>query len=432
MDPEPLSTLLVSFLTPNVVGVVVIVLLLLISGIISGTEVAFFSLTKKDIEESKDFNLSRGLLIEELLEDSKKLLATILITNNFINVGIVLVFALIKDQMFSNIAFEWLRWTLEVVVITFLILLFGEILPKIYANRNARKVAENFVFIIHYLNILLSFFSKPLTITSDFLNGFLHSKKTTLSVNKLSQALELTSDHETSKEEKKILEGIVTFGNTEASQVMSPRVDMFAIDVLTTFQEVLEAISSKGFSRIPVYEDSLDQIKGVLYIKDLIPHLNKTKFDWNALIRETLFVPENCKLDDLLKEFKTNKNHMAIVVDEFGGTSGIITLEDIIEEIVGDITDEFDDVELNYSKIDDRNYIFDAKINLKDFYRLLNLDDELFENKKGDAETIAGFVLELNASLPKKGQIINFENYSFTIEAVDQKRIKSIKVTIND
>ena len=431
MDPEPLLILSSFLLSPLVVGIIVITILLILSAIISGTEVAFFSLSKQAIESCKDNNLPKGLLIEQLMADSKKLLATILVANNFINVGIVLVFAIIKDDLFFAITLDWVRWVIEVVVITFFILLFGEILPKIYANRNAQKFVETFVYFINYLNIFLTFISLPLTKTSDLLRGILGSKKHTLSVDKLSQALDLTSDDETSNEEKKILEGIVTFGNTEASQIMSPRVDMFALEMNTPYEEVLSLITDKGFSRIPVYEDSLDQIKGVLYIKDLIPHLGKLKFDWPTLIRETLFVPENKKLDDLLKEFKSIKNHMAIVVDEFGGTSGIITLEDIIEEIVGDISDEFDDTELNYSKIDDHNYIFDAKTNLKDFYRLLNLNDEVFETKKGDAETLAGFILELNASLPKKGQMIIFDAYTFTIEAVDNKRIKSIKITIN-
>ena len=239
-----------------------------------------------------------------------------------------------------------------------------------------------------------------------------------------------TSSDDTSNEEQKILEGIVSFGNTDTKQVMSPRIDIFALEINESFEEILPKITEKGFSRIPVYKDNIDQIEGVLFVKDLIPHIHKKTFDWKTLLRAPFFVPENKKLDNLLKDFQSMKSHLAIVVDEYGGTSGLVSLEDIIEEIVGDISDEFDSENVNYSQIDDKNFIFEGKINLKDFYRIIDVDEELFETQKGEAETLAGFILEILGNFPKKGQKINFENCRFTIESVDKKRIKQIKVTL--
>jgi len=325
------------------IGFIIILILLLCSAFISGTEVALFSLNNSDIGNAKEENLSRGKVLEQLLRNPKKLLASILIANNFVNVGIVLVFALIKEPLFANISLTWLQWTLEVILVTFLILMFGEILPKIYASRNKLYFAQKMTYPTHYLNQFFSVLSAPMIKVSEWIENKLGNQKTSISIDQLSQALELTSTENTTKEEQKILEGIVSFGNTEASQVMSPRIDVFGVEINQSFKEVMTSIVAKGYSRIPVYEESLDHIVGVLYIKDLIPHLNQNNFAWNTLIREPFFIPENKKLDDLLKEFKSMKNHLAIVVDEFGGTSGLVTLEDIIEEIVGDISDEFDD-----------------------------------------------------------------------------------------
>ena len=256
------------------------------------------------------------------------------------------------------------------------------------------------------------------------------NQKSSLSVDQLSQALELTDYGDATKEEQKILEGIVTFGNTDVKQVMCPRIDIFALDIEETFKDILPKIITKGFSRIPVYKDNIDQIEGVLFIKDLIPHIDKDEFNWQAIIREPFFVPENKKLDNLLKEFQGMKNHLAIVVDEYGGTSGLISLEDILEEIVGDISDEFDDEDIIYSKIDDKNYLFDGKISLKDFYRVADVDDEEFEEAKGEAETLGGFLLEISGNFPKKGQKITFNGNIFTVESIDKRRIKQIKVTL--
>tara|TARA_B100000378_G_scaffold160843_1_gene129587 strand:- start:428 stop:1315 length:888 start_codon:yes stop_codon:yes gene_type:complete len=281
------------------------------------------------------------------------------------------------------------------------------------------------------LDKLLSIFSIPMRQVTVLIHNRLGKQRSALSVDQLSQALELTSEEDTTKEEQKILQGIVSFGNTETKQVMKPRIDMFALNIEQDFKEVIAEVTENGYSRIPVYEDNIDNVKGILYIKDLLPYLDQKKFNWQALLREPYFVPENKKLDDLLNDFKDKKNHLAIVVDEYGGTSGLISLEDIIEEIVGDISDEFDDEDLIFSKLDDHNYVFEGKTPLKNFYKVIKLEDPVyFEEKKGEAETLAGFLLEISGEFPQKNQKIIFENYTFTIEAIEGKRIKQVKVNI--
>lgn len=413
-----------------------LLILLFCSAVISGAEVALFSLSQTDLNEIEATKTSRGNIIISLLSKPKKLLATILVGNNFINIAIVLLFNSLGEIIFSNLNSTIfgvidLKFIVEVVIIAFLILLFGEILPKIYASRNRIKFAH---FVAYPLNVLDKIFV-PLTIPMRAVTIYLHQRlgkqKSHLSVDQLSQALELTSEHETTKEEQKILQGIVSFGNTDTKQVMCPRIDIFALNEEAKFPEVVKEIINNGYSRIPVYKDNVDTITGVLYVKDLLPYIDRKEFDWKALQREAYFVPENKKLDNLLKEFQEMKNHLAIVVDEYGGTSGLITLEDIIEEIVGDISDEFDDDDLIFSKLDDHNFVFEGKTALKDFYRVLRLDDEtMFEENKGESETIAGFVLEIAGVFPKKGEKIKFDHYTFVVEALDKKRIKQIKVTI--
>jgi putative hemolysin len=430
LDSEPPS-FLETIDTSLLFGLTGILVLLACSAFISGAEVALFSLSQKDITDASEKNPKKGDIISILLNRPKQLLATILIVNNFINVAIVIVFAFLKDQLFGGIQTELLQWIIEVGVVTFTILLFGEVLPKVYASRNNIKFSLFAAQSVFILNKLLSPINLPMRAITIYLENKLGKKKSNLSVSQLSQALELTSSEETSDEEQKILEGIVSFGKTDASQVMSPRIDVFAIEDDETFQEILPKILDKGYSRIPVYRDNIDQIEGVLYVKDLLPHLHKKDFDWKTLLREPFFVPENKKLDDLLKDFQGMKSHLAVVVDEYGGTSGVVTLEDIIEEIVGDISDEFDDENINFSQIDALNYLFEGKINLKDFYRIIDVNEELFESKKGEAETLAGFILELMGSFPKKGQKIPFNKVLFTIETVDKKRIKQIKVTLD-
>ncbi|MEZ4838373.1 gliding motility-associated protein GldE [Flavobacterium sp.] len=427
-DPASFSELINTSLLLGGLGMI---LLLFFSALVSGAEVALFSLSQKDIDDCIEKNETKGNLISKLLERPKKLLATLLIVNNFINIGIVIIFSFIKNDLLGTIYPEWLQFAIEVGLVTFLILLFGEILPKVYANRNNIKFAYMVAQPIHFLNMILSPINMPMRAVTIYLENKLGKQKTNISVNQLSQALELTSSEDTSQEEQKILEGIVSFGNTDTSQVMSPRIDVFGLEIQESFKEILPKILDKGYSRIPVYRDNIDHVEGVLYVKDLLPHIDKTDFDWITLLREPFFVPENKKLDNLLKDFQGMKNHLAVVVDEYGGTSGVITLEDIIEEIVGDISDEFDDENINYSQIDDKNFLFEGKINLKDFYRIVDVDEDLFEDKKGEAETLAGFILEIIGTFPKKGQKISFDKCLFTIESVDKKRVKQIKVTLD-
>ena len=430
MDPEPSLFFSYTIDSTLAIGISGLVVLLFCSVLISGAEVALFSLSQKDIEEAIEENNSKGKVISELLEKPKKLLATLLVANNFINIAIVILFSFIGKSIFAVITSTLLRFILEVVVVTFLILLFGEVLPKVYANRNKVKFAKLIAYLIAFLDKILSPISLPMRAATIYLHNKLGKQKTNFSVDQLSQALELTDSEETSTEEQKILEGIVSFGNTETRQVMSPRIDIFALEIEESFSEICPKIIEKGHSRIPVYRDNIDHIEGVLFVKDLLPYINSNEFDWKSLLRQPFFVPENKKLDNLLKDFQSKKSHLAIVVDEYGGTSGLVSLEDVIEEIVGDISDEFDDENNNFTQIDDRNYLFEGKINLKDFYRIIDVDEELFEIQKGEAETLGGFILEILGNFPKKDQKIIFENCVFTIEVVDKKRIKQIKVTI--
>ncbi|MBF4467095.1 gliding motility-associated protein GldE [Flavobacterium sp. LC2016-12] len=430
MDPEP-SLFFTTTLDINlIIGFVGIFILLFLSAIVSGAEVALFSLSQKDIDETLQENLPKGKIISNLLDKPKKLLATLLVANNFLNIGVVILFSFIGQNIFDNITSPVLKFILEVILVTFLILFFAEVLPKVYASRNNIKFAKWVAYPISFLDKLLSPISLPMRSVTLYLQHKLGKQKNSFSINQLSQALELTDSEGTSKDEQKILEGIVSFGNTDTKQVMSPRIDIFGLEISESFEAIYPKIIEKGFSRIPVYRDNIDQIEGVLFVKDLLPHIDKKEFDWTTLMREAFFVPENKKLDNLLKDFQSLKSHLAIVVDEYGGTSGLVSLEDVIEEIVGDISDEFDDENLNFSQIDEKNFLFEGKINMKDFYRIVDVNEDVFESHKGEAETLAGFILEILGNFPKKEQKIAFENCLFTIETVDKKRIKQIKVTI--
>lgn len=428
MDPDPSSFSSIDF--NLILGIAGMLILLICSAFISGTEVAMFSLTSQDIEKINQKSQRKGSLIVSLLEKPKKLLATIVITNTFVNIALIILFFRLGDSLFGAIALPWLSFLLQVIVITFLVLLFGEVVPKLYAGRNNIKFAKKVAFILYGLNKLLSPLSVPMREVTVALHKKIGAQGAGLSIDRLSQALELTDYGDATMEEQKILEGIVSFGNTDVKQVMSPRIDIFALDVEASFSEIMPKLVDKGFSRIPVYRDNIDQIEGVLFIKDLIPYIDNEDFKWQGIVREPFFVPENKKLDNLLKEFQSMKNHLAIVVDEYGGTSGLISLEDILEEIVGDISDEFDDEDIIYTKIDDHNYLFDGKINLKDFYRITDIEEDDFESSKGEAETLAGFLLEISGNFPKKGQKISFNGNIFTVESVDKRRIKQIKVTL--
>lgn len=416
--------------------VLFLIILLICSALISGAEVALFSLSQTDLNELEETSTS-GKIVAKLLAQPKKLLATILITNNLINISIVLIFSKLEHFIFpyddyNVFYFLSLKQIINVGVVTFLILFFGEILPKIYASRNKIRFASAIAYPIFVLDVLFSFLSVPMGKTTSWIQNKFTQKKSLISVGQLSQALELTSGEDTTHKEKKLLQGIVSFGNTETRQVMCPRIDIFALNENTPFNEVLSSIIEHGYSRIPVFQENIDHITGVIYVKDLLPFLNeKPTFSWQHIIRKPFFVPESKKLDDLMKVFQEKKIHLAVVVDEYGGTSGLITLEDILEEIVGDISDEFDQEDVHFVKIDGNTFIFEGKTAIKDLYRIMNFSEEdqmLFENNKGEAETIAGFVLEIAGKFPNKGSVIPFQKYAFTIEAKDKKRIKEIKV----
>lgn len=398
---------------------------------VAAAEVALFSLSSQNLKDLSIQHPSQSNVVENLLAKPKKLLATILVANNFLHIAIVLLFSFSLDKLFSTIASPVIKFVVEVVLVTFLILLFGEVLPKVYASRNNIKFASFIAIPISILDKILSPISLPMRSITVFIQQKLGKQKNSFSIDQLSQALELTSTEDTSSEEQKILEGIVSFGNTDTKQVMSPRIDVFALEIDQTFAEIYPKIVQRGYSRIPIFKDNIDSIVGILFVKDLLPYIHNTKFEWKTLVREPFFVPENKKLDNLLKDFQTMKSHLAIVVDEYGGTSGLVSLEDVIEEIVGDISDEFDDENLNYQKIDINNYLFEGKINLKDFYRIIDVDENVFENSKGEAETLAGFILEILGNFPRKKQTLHFDNCLFTIEELDKKRIKQIKVTLN-
>ncbi len=438
MDSEPPSLFLfwAAFDFMQLFSYLVLLLLLLCSALISGAEVAFFSLTPADVIAEDGKRSKAQQIVVDLLDKPKKLLATILVANNFINIAIVLLFDNLADELFGgmNTVFYGInfKFLIEVGIVTFIILLFGEILPKVYASRNNVLFSNFMARPLNFLDTIFTPLSGPMRAVTIFMHNRLGKQRSFISIDHLSQALELTSEEDTTQEEQKILQGIVSFGNTDTKQVMRPRMDIFALNESQTYKEIIPEIIDRGYSRIPVYRENIDNVIGILYVKDLLPFLDEKDFDWTSLLREPYFVPENKKLDDLLNDFKTKKNHLAIVVDEYGGTSGLISLEDILEEIVGDISDEFDDEDLVYSKLDENTYVFEGKTPLKDFYKIVKIEDpQAFEERKGEADTLAGFLLEISGGFPKRNDVIYFLNYSFTVEVLDNKRLKQIKLNIS-
>ena len=424
----------VTVATPSfgaIVAIVLAVLLLFASGFVSASEIAFFSLSPNDLSEIEEEEHPSDKRIMSLLKDSERLLATILISNNFVNVTIIMLcnffFAQVVD-FGGSVIVEFLVIT---VILTFLLLLFGEIMPKIYSAQHTLRFCR---FAAPVLSVLEKVF-KPLSgllVRSTFLvNKCVSKKNYNISVDDLSQALELTDKSEIS-EESNILEGIIRFGGETAKEVMTSRLDMVDLDITATFSDVLDCVVENGYSRVPVYEDSQDNIKGILYIKDLLPHLKKDDtFKWQSLIRPAYFVPETKMIDDLLRDFQANKIHIAIVVDEFGGTSGIVTMEDIIEEIVGEINDEYDEEEHSYVKINDHTYVFEAKTQLSDFYKILHIDSDAFEDVEGDADTLAGLLLEIKGEFPKLHEQLEYGDFLFEVLEMDARRILTVKVVIN-
>jgi len=403
------------------------------SAFISASEIAFFSLEKVDLNEIKTQDKVKAKQISNLLNHPDRLLATILIVNNTVNIGMVLISTIIVDLFQKRIESpEWLTFLIQVVGITALILLFGEIIPKVYATQKKQSLSKIMIGPVNFFDKIFYLPSKLLVSISKIFDKRVRGENKNISVDELSEVHEIVQD-KTNKQEQKMLNSILEIGQTEAKQIMIPRVDMIAIPKEASYKEALEIINKEGISRIPIYDEDIDNIKGVLYIKDLIPSLNKTSSEtnWFNLIRKPYFVPETKKLDDLLKEFQTKKIHLALVVDEFGGVEGLITLEDIIEEIVGDIKDEFDDdEELEYSILGNGRYLFSGKIPLLDAYRILDVEGEQFDEIKGEAETLAGLILEIKGGFPKKGEVIKLDNYEFTIEHVDKKRIHRIKLEV--
>ena len=417
---------------PDLIKIVLIIVLLICSALISGSEVAFFSLSKTDLKKISSSNIKNIKLIALLRSKPRRLLATLLVSNNFINISIVLLLASFGQLFDFYFLPSWLNFVLEVGFITALILLFGEILPKVYANRKPISFSKKMAFPVQFLDKYLFFFiTIPMSKMTKFIQDKLVFKKPNLSVDKLSDAFDLTDENETSNEEKKILKGIISFGSTEVKQVMKPRIDVFSVSKTMSYIELIKQVRQNRYSRIPVFDETIDNVAGVIYLKDLFPHLNKQSFDWTTLIREPYFIPENKKLDDLLKEFQKLKNHMAIVVDEYGGNSGIITLNDVVEEIVGEINDEFNQDDIIYNKIDDNTFVFEGKVNLTDLYRILKIkDNKLFENIKGDSETLGGFLLEQIGFFPKKNFKLKLKGIEFKVVEVNRKRIKNVMVII--
>lgn len=415
-----------------IVGFLVIIILLICSALISGSEVAFFSMSPGEKDLMKESKSKSHDVIKDLLLIPDKLLATILIANNFINVGIIILSTYLFHQTVNFENIPLLGFLIQVVLITFTLLLFGEILPKIYASNYTLSVAEVMARPLYLLSKFFTPISSILIRSTSIVNKQMAKRNKNISIDELSQALELTSDEDIS-EDKDILEGIIKFGSTDVDQIMTPRTDVVSIEFSISFDKVIQAITESGYSRIPVYKETFDNVEGILYVKDLIPHIDKPKtFKWQSLIRPSFFIPENKKIDDLLKEFQKSKVHMAIVVDEYGGTSGLITLEDILEEIVGDIIDEFDEDDQLFTKINETTYIFDGKTQLNDFFRINSLDNHFLDKIKGEADTLAGLLLEMKGDFPKMHEKLTFKNIDFIVEAVDKRRIKKIKIIFNN
>jgi putative hemolysin len=410
-----------------------IIILLFCSAVVSASEIAFFSLTPNQLKEIHGGKHGIHLLIRQLLERPKRLLATILISNNFVNVAVVIISAYVTNELFDFSGSLLLAFLIQVVVITSLILLMGEIMPKVYATQYAMSIVQKMA---RPMIVLLKIFyplSSILVSSTYIIDRRISRRKHSLSMSDLSEAIDITSDASTNEENRKMLKSIARFGDIDASEIMKARIDVTAIDAEFSFGKVMHVIHESGYSRIPVYKETFDTVTGLLYIKDLLPFTDKgDSFNWQSLLRPAFFVPESKRINDLLTEFQEKKIHLAIVVDEYGGTSGIITLEDIIEEIVGEINDEFDSESdsIPYRKIDEHNYIFEGKTSLNDFCKITEVEDGFFEEVKGDADTLAGLVLELAGKIPVAGEIVTFMNYIFCVEAADKRRIKRVKVSL--
>jgi gliding motility-associated protein GldE len=423
----------VTLLTPSVGAIVAGIsacLLLLVSGFASGSEIAIFSLSPADLSELDEEKSQTDIDIKRLHDDSERTLATILITNNLVNVTIIMLFGYFFAHAIDFGGAWWLEFLCMTVLLTFLLLLFGEIMPKVYCAQHALSFCRTAVGGLLFFRRLFYPFASIVMSSGRLTERVVQKESHMLSVDDLEQALELT-DKEAIKDEQRMLEGIVRFGDETAKEIMTSRQDVVDLDFKSTFQEVMQCVVENNYSRIPVYQDNSDNVRGILYIKDLLPHLSKgNNFRWQSLIRPPYFVPETKKIDDLLREFQENKVHIAIVVDEFGGTSGIVTLEDILEEIVGEINDEYDEDEKSYQRLNSNTFVFEGKTLLSDFYKILKLDDDIFEEVEGDADTIAGLLLEIKGDFPKMHEKIVYKQFTFEILDMEERRISKVKVTI--
>jgi len=417
------------------VSLLVLIILLFFSALISGSETSFFSLNSVQLEEISLMNTSKSKLIIQLLNKPKQLLASILIANNFVNVAIVILSAFITSQLFNFAEYPVFGFVIEIVLVTFILLLLGEITPKIYANQYNVRFALMVSKPLSFIHKILLPLSKILAFSTAIVDKRITKKGHDISKSELDDAIELTVGEDSSKEEKDMLKGIVKFADMETSEIMKARVDISAINYTDSFKDVMGMVIKSGFSRIPVYRDSLDKIEGILYIKDLLPYFDEpSKFEWTHLIRQVFFIPENKKVNELLQEFRKKKIHLAIVVDEYGGTAGLITLEDILEEIVGEINDEFDleNSNVDFEKINNNTYVFAAKTSIIDFSKVLEIDEDIFDDIEGDYDSLAGLFLEIFGNIPQKGSTVSYRDYFFEVIELDYKRIKRIKVTVID
>ncbi len=416
-------------LVPYIIGIVVLIFL---SALFSASENALFSLSSADMDELKDVEKSSSVkAIYKLINNPKKLLAVILISNNFVNVTLIIVFSSLLDQVFNFKLYPNIEFIIKVLLVTFVLLLFGEVMPKIYAIKKNKEISKLMAIPLLFLQKVFAFLIIPLMKFSSIIDKRIKVHEHNVSADELSHAIDITSDHKTGIQEKEILKGIVNFGNKTVKQIMKGRIDVVALDINLSFEEMLSKVNEWGYSRFPVYDENFDNINGVLNIKEILPHLNEPKtYNWGRLIKPAFYVPDTKRIDLLLAEFQEERNHMAIVVDEYGGKLGIVTMEDILEEIFGEINDEFDDEQLTYSKIDDNTFVIEGKLLINDFCKIAKVDDDVFEDIKGDSESVAGMIMEIAGKIPQKNDTIKFENFSFNIESVDNRRVKRIKVTI--
>jgi len=438
LEPESHFSILNLFLSIHfnplnseiLISIFIVFILLIGSALVSGSEVAFFSLSPSQLDKIRELESKKAELLGKLLKTPERLLATILIANNFINVAIVIISTFITTSIVDFREEPFWAFFIQVVTVTFLLLLFGEIIPKLYANQFALKFSLFMSGPLFILNKLFTPVSSILIRSTSFVNKRLRTKKSNLSMGDLADAIDLTTG--VVHEEKKILKSIVKFTNIEVIEIMKPRIDVVAVEIGENLKALINLINESGFSRIPVYEETFDKVKGTLYVKDLLPYIeHQSDFQWQNLIRPSYFVPGSKKINVLLQEFREKKNHLAIVVDEYGGTEGIVTLEDILEEIVGEITDESDEIESLFTKLDDKNYMFDAKVLLNDFYKALQIQEDIFEKKKGDSDTLAGLILEVTGEIPSLNDIVKINNFTFTIASVDKRKINKIRLTID-